>query len=100
MSLNYSDNIILGPIITEKTLAARTAGEYYFWVKVTANKNQIAQVFKSVFSVDPLSVRTLNLKGKVGADWKKRLPFTKPDRKKAIVKVAKDQKIEILNLNK
>jgi large subunit ribosomal protein L23 len=99
MPSTYPDNIILGPIVTEKTLAAQSVGEYYFWVNPTSNKNQIAAVFKAVFAVDPISVRTIRTKGKVKTDWKKRLPFQKSDRKKAIVKVAKDKKIEILSLN-
>ncbi len=93
-------NIILGPIITEKTLMARNFGEYYFWVNTDANKNQIARVFKDVFSITPVSVRTSTSKGKTKTDWKKRLPFKKSNRKKAVVKISKDQKIDILNLNK
>lgn len=98
MSLNYPNNIILGPIVTEKTLAAREVGEYYFWVSSSSNKNQIASVFKTIFAIKPLSVRTIKLKGKTKTDWKKRLPFTSGDRKKAIVRIAKDKNIEILNL--
>jgi ribosomal protein L23 len=96
----HPEKIILGPIVTEKSLLAQSRGEYSFWVSLSSTKNQIADAFQAVFSLKPVSVRTTHTKGKVKTDWKKRLPIQKPDRKKAIIKVAKDQKIELLNLNK
>ncbi len=92
-------HIILKPVITEKSLSTQPSGEYTFWVSLAATKSQIAAAFKLVFNIDPILVRTARVKGKVKTDWKKRLPFNKSDRKKAIVKVAKDKQIDSLKLN-
>lgn len=98
--LTNPEKIILGPVVTEKSLVNQEKGVYSFWVSVGANKNQIASAFQSVFNIKPLSVNTLTSKGKVKTDWKKRTPIQKSDRKKAIITLGKDQKIELLNLAK
>jgi len=95
-----SQHIILKPIITEKALIEQSKGKYSFWVGKRANKNQIEQAFEAVFGVKPLSVNTVIVKGKMKTDWKKRKPIKKSDQKKAIITVAKDQKIELLTINK
>lgn len=99
MTQIHPEKIIIGPIVTEKSLLAQSHGVYSFWVKLSANKNQIAQAIEAVFSVKPKSVRTTKQWGKVKTDWKKRMPIQKPDRKKAIIVLAKDQKLDILHLN-
>lgn len=93
------EKILYGPIITEKSIAGQSTGVYSFWVNPKANKNQIASAFYIVFAIKTLSIRTMKTIGKVKTDSRKRLPIKKPNRKKAIIQVAKDQKIELLNLN-
>ncbi len=94
----HPEKIIIGPIVTEKSILAQSKGIYTFWVKLSANKNQIAQAVESVFSVKPKAVRTTKQWGKIKTDWKKRMPIQKSDRKKAIVVLDKDQKLDILHL--
>jgi large subunit ribosomal protein L23 len=91
-------NIILKPIITEKTLAHQEVGQYSFWVNRYSNKNQIAEAFKMVFSIEPIRVNTYIIKGKLKTDWRKKKAINKPDRKKAVILIKKDQKIELLTL--
>lgn len=93
------EQIILGPIITEKSIAAQSRGVYAFWVTKNSTKHQITAAFKAVFSLNPLSVRTMTLQGKVKNDPRKRLEIQKPTRKRALVYLPKDTKIELLNLN-
>lgn len=95
----HPEKIILGPIVTEKSIQGQSKGIYSFWVKLSANKNQIAQAIEAVFSLKPKSIRTTKQLGKTKTDWKKRLPVQKPNRKKAIVVFGKDQKLDILHLN-
>lgn len=90
--------ILNKPVITEKTLADQANGRYVFYVDIKANKHQIAAAFESTFGIKPISVNTLKLKGKMKTDWKKRLPIKKSDRKKAIITIPKDKKIESLNI--
>jgi large subunit ribosomal protein L23 len=95
-----SEHIILKPIITEKALIMQSQGKYTFSVGLKANKYQIEKAFEEVFGAKPLCVNTRVLKGKLKTDWKTRKPIEKSDRKIAIISVAKDKKIELLNLNK
>lgn len=94
-----SANIILGPVVTEKSLTRQELGYYSFWVNTKANKNQIGAAFVQVFGLKPLTITTLLLKGKTKTDWKKRLPISKSDRKKAVIYVGKEHKIDLLKLN-
>ena len=97
--LTNPEKIILKPVITEKSLVNQEKGVYTFWVNSNATKNQIASCFKAVFGHKPLAVNTVNVKGKIKTDWKKRTPIKKSDRKKAIISLGKDVKIELLKLN-
>jgi len=99
MTTSHSQNIILGPIVTEKSISGQSKGIYSFWVQPSANKHQIANAVKTVFALKPKSVRTSARLGKTKTDWKKRTPIQKPDRKIAIVDFGKDQKIDMLHLN-
>ncbi|MFZ2153519.1 MAG: 50S ribosomal protein L23 [Microgenomates group bacterium] len=99
MANNSLQNIITAPIVTEKSLAAQSRGVYSFWVAPTATKGQVASAFKQIFAITPLSVRTMNLGGKVKSDPRRRQTIYRIDRKRALVTIDKDKKIEILNLN-
>ena len=99
MTKNIHQNIILGPIITEKSLAAQSRGVYSFWVSPDATKTQILSVFTRTFSIPALSIRTQNLNGKVKSDPRRRQIVHKSDRKRALITIDKKQKIESLNLN-
>lgn len=98
MNFNKLENIILKPIVTEKTLVDQANGKYWFLVKKEATKGQISQAFEIVFSIKPLSVNTLKLKTKTKTDRKTRQLIKKADKKKAVVVIPKDKKIELLNL--
>ncbi len=90
--------IIKRPLVTEKAIAAQSIGKYYFVVDKKANKNQVATEFKSLFGITPLKVNLFIIKGKVKTNWKTRSPIIHSDRKKAIVTIKKDQKIDLLTL--
>jgi large subunit ribosomal protein L23 len=98
MILNNFKDIIIKPIVTEKTLLGQESGRYYFYVRVNATKGQIKTAFEQIFGIKPLNINTLKLKGKNKTDWKKRLPIKKSDRKKAIITVPKGKKIDLLTV--
>ena len=73
------EEIILKPIITEKSNSELQAGKYTFRVAKKATKVDIAKAAEAIFNVKVLSVNTMMVKGKekrVGAhsgkrpDWK------------------------------
>ncbi|MBP8628508.1 MAG: 50S ribosomal protein L23 [Negativicutes bacterium] len=85
-------DILVRPLITEKTTMLMQEGKYAFVVAKTANKIEIAKAVETVFNVKVLAVNTLNVMGKtkrMGRHEGKR-----PDYKKAIVKLAPGERIE------
>jgi large subunit ribosomal protein L23 len=92
--MNIRD-IIKKPIVTEKSsLLKEQNNRYTFAVDIDANKYQIKQAIESLFGVKVESVHTANYKGK-----SKRMRASvgyKSDWKKAIVKLAKGQEIQMV----
>ena len=81
-------SIVKRPMITEKSMNLATMNKYVFEVDIKANKIEIADAVRRIFSVEVASVNTLRVKGKkrrMGrmpegrtADWKKAYVTLKP----------------------
>lgn len=85
-------DVLIRPLITEKTSNAMQDSKYTFIVPLTANKVEIRQAVESIFKVKVLDVNTTRVLGKF-----KRMGRTqgkRPDYKKAIVRIAAGQRIE------
>lgn len=90
MAANPRD-VLLKPIITEKTAQMMQENKYTFKVALTANKIEIRQAVEGVFKVKVLEVNTMRVLGKtkrMGRNIGKR-----SDYKKAIVKLAPGETI-------
>ncbi len=86
-------DIILRPVITEKSTAAMAANKYTFWVHPDANKTQIKQAIEEIFKVKVTKVNTMNVRGKLRRMGK--YAGYRPDRKKAIVTLAEGHSIKL-----
>ncbi len=86
-------DVILKPIVSEKSTAEQANNKYTFKVNRSANKIQIKQAIEEIFKVKVLAVNTLNVPGKVRRMGK--FVGQRPDWKKAIVQVAEGQSIKI-----
>lgn len=85
---NY--DIILKPVITEKTMNQMADRQYTFMVHPDANKSMVKKAVEEIFGVTVEDVKTLNYEGKekrVGVHIGKRA-----DHKKAIVKLTANSK--------
>lgn len=85
-------DILIRPLITERTTALMAEGKYVFLVAPKANKVEIAKAVAEIFKVKVDSVNTVNVLGKT-----KRMGRTvgkRSDYKKAIVKLAAGETIE------
>ncbi|BEU88154.1 50S ribosomal protein L23 [Selenomonas sp. TAMA-11512] len=85
-------DIIIRPLITEKSTQLMEQGKYVFVVDKRANKIEIAQAVAEVFKVKVAGVNTVNVEGKVkrmGRNVGKRADY-----KKAIVTLADGETIE------
>ena len=75
-----AEDIIVRPVVTEKSNDAMQEGKYTFEVNKNATKDEIANAVEKLFEVKVLKVNTISVKGKskrVGyhqgktSDWKK-----------------------------
>ena len=58
-------DIIIRPLITEKSTALMAEGKYVFEVAKAANKIEIAKAVSEIFKVKVEGVNTINVTGKV-----------------------------------
>ena len=87
-------DILIKPIITEKTTALMEERKYTFRVPLSATKVEIRQAVEQVFKVKVQAVNTMRYEGKM-----KRLGRTqgrRSDWKKAIVTLKPGETIELL----
>ena len=86
-------DILLRPVVSEKSYGLLDEGKYTFIVAPDANKTQIKQAVEEVFRVKVTGVNTLNRQGKrrrTRFGWGKRV-----DTKRAIVTLADGHRIDI-----
>ncbi len=89
---DYRD-IIIKPVITEKSMNLLADNKYTFVVDRRANKTEIKNAIENIFSVKVDNVRTISIKGKLKRMG--RFEGRTPNRKKAIVTLKPGQKIRL-----
>ena len=83
-------DIIISPVITERSMDDLQEGKYTFRVAKDANKSEIKKAVEKLFGVEVSKVNTLNVRGKekrVGRYFGKTASW-----KKAIVTLTEDSK--------
>jgi large subunit ribosomal protein L23 len=86
-------DVLLKPVVSEKSYALLDENKYTFLVDPRANKTQIKQAVETVFSVKVTGVNTINRQGK---RKRSRTGFGKrKDTKRAIVTLAEGDRIDI-----
>jgi large subunit ribosomal protein L23 len=95
--------VVLRPLITEKTVASGAHNKYFFEVSRAANKYEIAEAIEQIQAdikntVTVVSVNTMIVKGKTrqGRFFKRSNRGRTSDWKKAIVTIAPGQQIEVV----
>lgn len=86
-------DVIRTPVITEKSTVGSEQNRYVFKVAIDSSKQEIKRAIKTAFGVEPISVNTIKVKGKT-----KRFRGVKgkrPDYKKAVIKLAEGQSIDV-----
>ena len=98
------EEVIIRPVITEKSNDEMQAGKYTFEVNKKATKVDIAKAVEKIFEVKVLNVNTMIVKGKVKrvrykegktSDWKKAIVTidTNPSEKTYLAKGGKAVKV-------
>ena len=86
-------DVIIAPHITEKSTLLSENNAVVFKVANTATKPEIKAAVEALFGVTVKAVNTLVQKGKTKR-WKGK-PYTRSDVKKAIVRLAEGQSIDV-----
>jgi large subunit ribosomal protein L23 len=85
-----AQDVIIRPVITEKSMTGIANKRYTFRVANDANKIEIAHAVESLFSVKVAKVNTLHVKGRAkrvgkftgyAPSWKKAIVTLKPESK-------------------
>ncbi len=88
--MKTAQDIIIAPVITEKSMSGIADKKYTFKVAKDANKYQIADAVRELFKVDVAKVNTINVRGKARrmgryegytASWKKAIVTLTADSK-------------------
>lgn len=90
-------NIILQPVISEKSLDEVAKGRFTFKVARQANKLDIKKAVEEKFKVDVVNISTINLQGKEKQQRTRTrvLKVAKKPFKKAVVTLKEGQKISV-----
>ncbi|HUE58179.1 MAG TPA: 50S ribosomal protein L23 [Acidimicrobiales bacterium] len=88
-------DVIIRPVVSEKSYALLDQGVYTFIVRPDANKTEIRYAVENIFGVNVVKVNTLNRPGKRKRNRRKQTFGKRPDTKRAIVTLASGQSIPI-----
>ncbi|MHB8294211.1 MAG: 50S ribosomal protein L23 [Acidimicrobiales bacterium] len=89
--------VLLRPVVSEKSYSLFDSGVYTFVVLPRATKGEIRAAVEGAFNVRVRSVNTMNRKGKVKRNARRRgaPPGRRPDIKRAIVTLVPGDRIEL-----
>ncbi|CAN5428603.1 50S ribosomal protein L23 [soil metagenome] len=91
--MRFARDVIIAPVVSEKSYGLIDEGRYTFVVHPSANKTEIKQAVEQIFGVKVRSVNTINRKGK-----NKRFGLImgqRKNQKRAIVTLAPGEEIDI-----
>jgi len=98
MTTRAASEIVIGPLITERTYQLYTQGRYTFRVAKTANKTDIKKALEEQYETQGIKVRDVNtvtMRGKRRRSQRRAVAIGHTsDWKKAIVTLGPGQKIE------
>ena len=83
-------DIIIRPVLTEKSYDGMADKKYAFEVAIGANKTEIKKAVETIFDVKVESVNTMRIEGKLKRQG--RTQGRRPERKKAYVKLTEGSK--------
>ncbi|MBV8236611.1 MAG: 50S ribosomal protein L23 [Acidimicrobiia bacterium] len=88
-------DVIIEPVVSEKSYALMEVGVYTFVVHPDANRIEIRSAVEEIFGVRVLKVNTLNRRGKRKRNRRSMSYGSRSDTKRAIVTLAGDDRIDL-----
>ncbi len=87
--------VIIGPVVSEKSYALMESGVYTFNVRTDATKPQVRAAVQEIFGVKVEKVNTLNRQGKRKRNRRSFTYGRRPNRKRAIVTLVEGDRIDL-----
>jgi large subunit ribosomal protein L23 len=88
-------NVIIAPVVSEKSYGLLDRNAYTFTVHPDANKIEIRQAIEEIFNVRVDKVNTLNRQGKRKRNRRSWTFGRRPDTKRAIVTLVEGDRIDL-----
>ena len=88
-------DVIVRPVVSEKTMALVDTNVYTFVVAPDANKIEIREAVEAIFGVKVTKVNTLNRNGKRRRNRRSPTFGKRPDTKRAVVTLAEGDRIDL-----
>lgn len=96
---DYKYNVLIAPVVTEKSLdLVDTENQYTFKVDMNATKKDVKLAVEEKFDVEVLDVKTHIRLGKRVRFGRNRTEGRRSNEKRAIVKLASDDSIDIFKV--
>ena len=92
-------DVILKPVVSEKSYSLLDANTYTFVVHPDANKIEIRQAVESIFGVRVAKVNTLNRPGKRRRNRRSFTYGKRPDTKRALITLVDGDRIDLFEGN-
>jgi large subunit ribosomal protein L23 len=99
MSMRDPRDLIIEPVVSEKSYALLEQNVYTFRVHPDASKPEIHDAIEEIFNVRVIKVNTLNRKGKAKRNRRSWTLGHRADTKRAIVTLHPDDRIELFEGN-
>ena len=94
MTREHDYDVLLGPMVTEKTTSLSEHGQIVFKVRIDATKKQIRKAVENLFEVKVTKVNTIRVTGKT--KMFRQAVGRRSNYKKAIVTLSEGQNIDYL----
>jgi large subunit ribosomal protein L23 len=91
-------HVLLGPVITEKSMSEASKGRFTFHVAKTSTKYEIKKVIEERFKVNVTKITTVLIKGRSARSGTRRIERIKNPFKKAVVTLKAGEKIGIFDV--
>lgn len=92
--------ILLGPVLTEKSVQLQEANKHVFTVHKDATKIDVINAIRTFYGVVPTSVRMMRTPEKVRLIGRGKIMTKRRAKKKAIISLAKGQSLELVSIKK
>lgn len=89
------NNVIIKPVVTEKSMQSKGPSKFTFIVDSFATKTDIKMALKEAFGVNAVSISTSKIKGKRKRVGSRRIEVAQTTAKKATVQLKKGEKLSI-----